>query len=316
MEQELIKKIQTGYNITPKEALSLYDYPLEALLYVAKSVHDHFRDQHFDLCTIVNGKNGLCSEDCKFCAQSGHFPCQLQTHGLLDSKTILSDAQRVEASGVKRYSIVTSGKKPSQNELDRLCKTYKTLNEKTGLSLCASHGLLEESDLIKLKAAGVRRIHNNLESSRSYFKKICTTHSYDDKIRTIRSAQRVGLDVCSGGIIGMGESRKDRIDLAFELKALKITSVPINLFNPVGQTPLSILNVLPETEFYKTCALFRLVLPKAVIRLAGGRGLLSDKGRRVFETCVNGSITGELLTTTGNDTKMDIEMTKELGYEI
>ncbi len=302
--------------MTIDEAVALYDLPLETLLLRSKGVMEAHQDKTFDFCTIINGKNGKCSEDCKYCAQSAHFDCDVQSYDLLSEKEILLDALDIERKGIGKYSIVTSGKRVSNDELDELCNTYKKLTEETKLNLCASHGLLNHADFKKLKIAGVKRIHNNLESSRRYFEGICTTHSYDEKIETIKAAQEAGLEVCSGGIIGMGESREDRVQLAFELKNLGIKSVPLNLLNPIEGTPIGKLKRISEEEFYKTCAIYRLIMPDAIIRLAGGRGLLSDKGKIVFEHCINGTITGELLTTSGNDTKDDIEMIRGLGYEI
>lgn len=301
--------------MTIEEAVALYDLPLETLLLKSKEMSKRYQDNRFDFCTIINGKNGRCTEDCSYCAQSQHFKCALQSYPLLSEEVIVKDALLNEAKGIGKYSIVTSGKSVTQDELEKLCTTYKAISDKTSLNLCASHGLLRYTDFLKLKEAGVQRIHNNLESSRRYFKEICTTHTYDEKINTIKDAQRAGLEVCSGGIIGMGESREDRIELALELKALGIKSVPINLLNPIEGTPIGRLTRISEEEFYKTCAIFRILLPDAIIRLAGGRGLLSDKGKKVFQHCINGAITGELLTTSGNDTKDDQEMIRRLGYE-
>ena len=307
--------IMNGIDIKKDLALSLYDVPLEDLLEVTKSIFNRYRDNQFDFCTIINGKNGRCSEDCKYCAQSAHFSCEIQAYDLLDEKIVLEDAKTIEEKGIKKYSIVTSGKVATEAEVNQLTKIYRRLSDETGLYLCASHGLLDYDALKRLKEAGVRRIHNNLETSRNYFEDICTTHTYDDKIQTIKDAQALGFEVCSGGIIGMGESREDRIDLAFELKDLEINSIPLNLLNPIEGTPIAHLPAISEEEFIRTCAIFRLIMPKAVIRLAGGRGLLSDKGKKVFETCINGAITGELLTTSGNDTITDMTMIKELNYE-
>lgn len=316
MLKKWIEKILNGGALNKEEALSLYEVPLNELLEGTKVIFNHFNDKEFDFCTIINGKKGKCSEDCQYCAQSAHHECAIDTYGLLSLETIVKDAKRNACRGIEKYSIVTSGKRASKEEIATLCQTYAAIDKEVPLSLCASHGLIDEEDLIKLKNAGVKRIHNNLETSRNYFEKICTTHSYDEKIATIKAAQDIGLEVCSGGIIGLGETREDRIDMAFELKTLGIKSIPLNLLNPIEGTPLYGIGGVDEEEFYKTCAIYRLIHPKVLIRLAGGRGLLSDKGKRVFETCLNGAITGELLTTTGNDTENDMKMIKALGLRI
>ncbi len=302
--------------MTFEEAVKLYERPLKELLTESKRIKQMWHDKSFDFCTIINGKNGRCSEDCKYCAQSAHYKCDVDSYDLLPRETVLKDALLIESKGIGKYSIVTSGKRVTSSELDALCEIYSELAEKSELNLCASHGLLGYEDFVKLKEAGVTRIHNNLETSRRYFGEICTTHTYDEKIRTIKDAKRAGLEVCSGGIIGMGETREDRIALAFELKALGITSVPINLLSPIEGTPIEHITPISEEEFYKTCAIYRIILPEAVIRLAGGRGILSDRGELLFKHGINGAITGELLTTSGNDTVNDQAMVRRLGYEI
>lgn len=313
---KLTDDIIAGHEITYEEALNLTQCSLEDLLSCSRKIMDHFNERVFDFCTIINGKSGLCSEDCIYCAQSAHYNCEVETYELLDSSKVVRAGKAHEDKGIDKFSIVTSGKRLSSSELEIVTEIYKDLKQETNLNLCASHGLLSFEELQKLKAAGVKRYHNNLETSRNHFGNICTTHTYDEKVETIKAAQKAGLEVCSGGIVGLGESRKDRIDLAFELKALKVTSIPLNILNPIAGTPLYGIPSVDEDEFYKTCAIFRFIHPKATIRLAGGRALLSDKGKRVFDNCINGSITGELLTTSGNDTLNDMNMVKELNYEV
>jgi biotin synthase len=312
---KLTSDIISGHEITYDEALGLDQSALEDLLSCSRKIMDHFNDRAFDFCTIINGKSGHCSEDCTYCAQSIHYDCDVEVYDLLDSDTVVKAAQVHEENRVSKFSVVTSGKRLNTNDFEKVTEMYKALRQKTSIKLCASHGLLNYTELKALKKTGVHRYHNNLETSRKHFKNICTTHTYDEKIETIKAAQQAGLEVCSGGIIGLGESMVDRIDLAFELKALGITSIPLNILNPIAGTPLYGTGHVAENSFYKTCAIFRFIHPKATIRLAGGRALLSDKGKKVFESCVNGSITGELLTTTGNDTANDMKMVKEIGYE-
>jgi biotin synthase len=305
-----------GYNISREEALSLLHVSFDELLLESKHITEYFHSNKFDLCTIINGKSGKCSEDCKYCAQSIHYNCNIEEYPLLDINTIVDDAVRCYNKGINRYSIVTSGKRLSKSELSKLCTIYKKIGERCSIKLCASHGLLCYDDFVQLRDAGVTRYHNNLETSKRYFPQVCTSHTTQQKIETIKSAKKAGLEVCSGGIIGLGESNVDRIDLAIELRDLEISSIPLNLLNPIKNTPFENNKIIAEDEFYRICAIFRFINPKADIRLAGGRRLLSDKGKKVFAHCINGTISGELLTTSGNDTKDDIKMIKELGLEV
>lgn len=313
---KLVDNILNGYEITREEAMKLWDEPYEDLASASEKLKFYFCGNSFDLCTIINGKSGKCSEDCKYCAQSAYYKTGVKTFKLLDKNEIVKDAMLNYSKGIRRYSVVTSGKKATKKEMDELCEIFKSIKESCDMKLCSSNGLLTYEELKKLKSIGVSRVHNNLETSRDYFPKICTSHTYDEKIATIKSAIKAGIEVCSGGIIGLGESKSDRVSLAFELKNLGIASIPLNLLNPIEGTPLYGLDPVPEEEFLKTAAIFRFINPRAVIRLAGGRNLLSDYGKKAFESSVNGTISGELLTTYGNDTKKDMDMIKELGYEI
>ncbi len=302
--------------ISKAEALKLAKKPVEELCQIANKIRQNFCGSEFDICTIINAKSGSCSEDCKFCSQSSHFKTPSAEYGIMDSNEILSDAKYNEKKGVLRYSLVTSGRKLSKSELEKVCKTYKKLSQNCEMSLCASHGLLTYEDFKKLVEVGVTRYHNNLETSRAFFKNICTTHTYEDKLEAIKAAQKAGLEVCSGGIIGLGETLEDRLDMAFELRALNIKSVPINILNPIKGTPFEENAMLSEDEILKTIALYRIILKDAVIRLAGGRGLLKDKGKSAFISGINGAITGDMLTTSGTNIDMDIAMIEEAGYKL
>ena len=219
--------------------------------------------------------------------------------------------------GVKRFSLVTSGRKPSPNELKEinLLLTYLKLNSK--IALCASLGLLNKNDLKKLKESGLSRYHCNLESSENYFKNLCSTHKFSQKIAVIKAAKEVGLEVCSGGIIGMGESMEDRADLALTLRDLEIQSVPLNILHPIPGTPLENIPLLSDLEILKTVALFRFILPHAYLRLAGGRARLSEKTlRQALYAGINSAIVGDLLTTLGSDIDTDKKRFAEAGYEL
>ena len=312
----LIDDIKNGKAISREEAIYLTGIDTDKLADGADIIRKHFCGNSFDMCTIINGKSGRCSENCKYCAQSSHFATCSDEYPLLPTEKILEEALYNDEKGVLRYSVVTSGKRLSGAELDAVCESYRAIRKSCGIKLCASHGLLDYNDFVKLREAGVTRYHNNLETSRRKFPDICTTHSFDDKIRTIKAAQKAGIEVCSGGIIGMGETALDRIDMAFELKALGINSVPVNILNPIKGTPLGDQSVLPYDEIRKTVSIFRFILPKASIRLAGGRGHIPDKGRELFKSGANAAISGDMLTTSGICIDDDMKMLRELGYEV
>lgn len=310
---ELVLK---GKELSKEEAMLLWQADDTELCLCADKIRKHFCGNTFDLCTIVNGKSGRCSEDCKYCAQSAHHSSCGETYPLLGTESLVKDAAYHQTRGVLRYSVVTSGKRLSKEEIDTICNSYAKIKATCNISLCASHGLLEYEDFCKLKQAGVVRYHNNLETSRRFFPSICTTHTFDEKIHTIQAAQKAGLSVCSGGILGLGETIEDRIDMALSLRELGVSSVPVNVLNPIQGTPLEGNPVLSEEEVCRTLALFRFLLPKAWIRLAGGRGLFADQGRRMFQCGANAAITGDMLTTTGVSIATDQKMLEELGYEV
>lgn len=314
MINKLKDKILSGYNITYNEALSLIETPLNELLEAADEIRKHFCSNIFDICSIINAKSGKCSENCKFCAQSAHYKTNISEYPLLDKEKIVENALYMAEKGVLRFSIVTSGKALTDNDVEILADTIKEIKSKSNISICASLGLLTDENFKKLKDAGLERVHNNLETSKNFFSSVCTTHTFDDKINALKVALQSGLSVCSGGIIGLGESMQDRIDLAFSLKELGIKSVPLNILSPVKGTPYENNKPLSEEEILKTISIFRFILPDAFIRLAGGRALLSDKGKKAFLSGANAAITGDMLTTYGISVDTDMQIIKETGY--
>lgn len=314
--KELTDKVLNGRQITKEEALFLYGQPLLELCGSADEIRRRFCANRFDICTIINAKSGSCSENCRFCAQSAYNHTCAASYPLLSKEEIVSQARIDHEQGVLRYSIVTSGKRLSDEEVDAMCETVREIKEKVGILVCVSFGLLKEQQFRKLKEAGVTRVHNNLETSRRNFPNICTTHRFDDKVQAIRAAQAAGLSVCSGGIMGLGETTEDRIDMALTLRELGILSVPVNMLNPIPGTPLENNERLTKEEMQRIVAVYRFILPKASIRLAGGRGLLPDKGKSCFTSGANAAISGDMLTTAGITTKTDMALLKELGYEV
>ncbi|MDE7463877.1 MAG: biotin synthase BioB, partial [Clostridiales bacterium] len=240
----------------------------------------------------------------------------VEEYPLVKKEQMLECAERSAECGAIRFSPVTSGGKLSDAEVDELCVSLREVKEKTSLSLCVSLGLLSKENFAKLKEAGVSRVHCNLETSRKFFPEICSTHTYEDKIAVLTAAREAGMSICSGGIMGMGESWSDRLDMAFELKELGVKSVPINFLNPIAGTPLENMPPLSDDERVRIVAVFRFILPDASIRLAGGRGIMSDRGRACFTAGANAAITGDMLTTSGFEAKDDIAMLESIGYEV
>lgn len=309
-------KVLQGGSLSRAEAMQLLTADLQELCTAADQIRAYFCKEQVDLCCIINGKSGSCSENCRYCAQSTHYSGTSLQHELLSKETILQDTLCRQREGIQRYSIVTSGRKLCKEEVEKLVQVYRQLSEQTTLSLCASCGLLDREDFLKLKAAGVTRYHNNLETSRSFFPSICTTHSYDDKMQTLHAAKQAGLKLCCGGILGLGERWEDRIDLALELRTLEVLSIPINFLNPIPGTPLQAQPVMREEEMLRAVAIFRFLHPRAFLRLAGGRSLMRDKGKRLLQSGANALISGDMLTTAGVNTASDLQMLKELGRQV
>lgn len=295
--------------------------PEAALFAQAETLTRTYAARTFDMCSIVNGKSGRCPEDCKWCAQSAHHTTACEVYGLISAEECLRHARANEAAGIRRFSIVNSGRKPTPQELEGVCALIRLLRQETHLELCASLGLLNEAELRALAEAGVTRYHCNLEAAPAVFARLCSTHTQADKVETLRAARRVGMDICSGGIIGMGESEAERIDLAFTLRDLfeedpaATASIPINILSPIPGTPLADLPLLPERDILRTVALFRLVHPTAALRFAGGRARLSPATLdRALRLGINAAIEGDLLTTLGNTVAQDRTHILRAGY--
>lgn len=314
--KQITNHICNGKLISKEEAMALLNADLDELCFHANEIRKHFCQDSFDLCSIINGKSGLCSENCVFCAQSSHYKTNVEEYKILPLHKIEEEAKHNAKKGVQRFSIVTSGKKLSPKECDTICAIYAHLNKNVNISLCASSGLLDYAQLKQLYQSGVKRYHNNLETSKRFFPKVCTTHAYEDKITTLKLARDAGLQLCSGGIIGLGEDDEDRVDLAFQLRALEVKSIPINFLNPIEGTPLAKQTKITLDEAKRIVAIFRFILPDAHIRLAGGRQLFQDMGAELFECGANATITGDMLTTSGLSIDEDLHTIKQLGFRV
>ncbi len=316
--EKLKEKVISGGEITIEEALWLAQQPdREALYEAAGEITRHFGRPVFNPCSIINARAGRCSENCKWCAQSGHYHTDSDVHGIIDVSEALEGAEIAEKQGVKRYSLVTSGRAVKGEALKKVCDIYRELGEKTHLFLCTSLGLLNKEELQEVWDSGVRRYHCNLESAPSYFPELCTTHTIEEKIQTIRFAKEIGFQICSGGIIGMGESREQRVELAFSLRSIEPDSIPINILCPIPGTPLENTPPISEDEILLTVAIFRFINPRPEIRFAGGRQRLSlETQKTAMKIGVNGAVVGDLLTTIGSKVDEDKVLIKEAGYEL
>ena len=313
--QTLAAEIIQGRRLTRLDDLApLLQAGLEDLCAGADQIRKALRGAGYELCTIINARSGRCGEDCTFCAQSCHHQTQAQEYPFLEAEEIVRQGKRDEAAGVQRYSLVTAGRAVTGPELDQALAAYRRLREETGLGLCASFGFQSVEDFRRLKEAGVTRYHANLETSRRNFPNICTTHSYQDKIDNIRRAKQAGLQICSGGIVGLGETWEDRLELALDLAELEVDSIPLNLLTPIPGTPLEGTPPLSVEEVRRIVAVFRYINPTAWIRMAAGRGRFADGGAILFRSGANSAITGDMLTTTGTNIAQDLDLMKQGGF--
>jgi biotin synthase len=304
-----------------KEKLEILDFvqnsPLSVVLQEAeKSRKERFKNTIY-LCSIINAKSGKCSENCAYCAQSSFHKTTIQEYPLLSKEEILEQAFAYAEQGASQFSIVTSGHSPSKKELEIICETGLEVKNKTNLNLCCSLGILNNEQAKALKDAGFERYHHNLETAESHFPNICTTHTYEDSIETIKNASKQGFSVCSGGIFGMGETWTQRLEFATTIERLPIDSVPINFLNPIAGTRLENQSILSSEEALRIIALFRLLLPNKHIGICGGREKsLQDAQSYIFEAGANGIMIGNYLTTAGRSIADDLKLIKDNNLNV
>lgn len=314
----LAKEIIAGRRISREDDLSYFlTCDLDALCKGADMIREYGVGDKVDLCSIINGRSGRCSENCKFCAQSAHNHTSCEVYGFLPEKEIVDLARLNQQEGVHRFSIVTAGKALAGEDFEKAIHAYETMHRELDIDLCASMGFVTREQLRRLKAAGVTSYHHNIETSKRNFPNICTTHTYEMKIETLKMVKEEGLCPCSGGIIGMGETWEDRLDMAISLAEVGVESIPLNSLMPIPGTPFENLPRLTEADILRTVAFFRYINPLANIRLGAGRALLSNDGEVAFKAGASATITGNMLTTVACATiRSDRKMLKAMGRDI
>ncbi|WP_025209723.1 biotin synthase BioB [Hippea sp. KM1] len=317
MLNNLVNKAIKKAPLSRSEIDFLISCPIDELCKAALKIKENFFGNKIEFCSIINAKSGLCPEDCKFCAQSAHYKTNIKEYPFIDIKGIEQQAKKLKSNGVKRLSIVISGKSPTKSDLLKIESSLKII-EKSGLIGDASVGILNKDDLLRLKKASLNGFHRNLEVSEGFFRNICTTHKYKEDIETVKTAMQLGFYVCSGGIFGVGEGWKDRIELALTLKKLKVHSIPLNFLTPIKGTPLENMPILKEEEALRIIAVYRFLLADKQIRVCGGRNtVFSPKTKRRVLLCgASGLMVGNYLTTKGFDITSDLKDLKELNMQL
>jgi len=318
----LKRRVLEGGEVSYDEALALIELEapedLDCLLEAAREITHHFNSSKPGLCSLLNAKSYLCGEDCGFCAQSVRFDTQIDRYLLMEPGKVVEAAKRAEAYGAQNFCIVTSGAAPNEEEFEKILIILKRLARESKLNLDASLGFITEDQAKQLKEVGLRRFNHNLQSSREFYPKIVSTHTYETRLKTIRALLEGGLELCSGGILGMGESREDRVKLAFELKPYRPHCIPMNVLNPRPGTPLEDQSKPDPKEILKTIAVYRFIHPEANIKLAGGRevNLSAEEQEQALRGGANGLIIGGYLTTSGNPVEEDFKMLERAGFDV
>lgn len=302
-------------NYTKEELLRLYNLPLEELL--AES--SKYMSDNIEFCSLINARNGKCSQNCKYCAQSSHYCTNIESYPLVDIQEVIKAAEESKENKVSRFAIVTSGKTPDEGrdfqiELDMI----KAINEVGGLKSCASIGILNEEQAKQLAQAGLKRFHHNINTCRSYYPEVCTTHSWDDRLNTCKLVKKYGMELCCGVILGMGETIEQRVEMAMELAEIEPNSIPINILMPIPETPFeNYHDKIDEENVLRTMAIFKIANPKSVVRFCGGRMRLSQENQELaLKTCVEGILVGNYLTTVGREPHEDLETANKLCKNI
>lgn len=304
----------TENKLSKEELLKLYNMDLDELLNISS---EYVKDT-VEFCSIVNARNGKCSQNCKYCAQSSHYCTNIESYPLIPVEEVIKAAEESKANKADRFAVVTSGKTPDEEDFDKVVSMIKAVNGVDGIKSCASIGILNEEQAKQLADAGLKRFHHNINTSESYYPQVCTTHTWQDRLNTCRLVKKYGMELCCGVILGMGESIEQRIEMALELAEIQPESIPINILMPIPETPFeNYLDKIDEENVLRTLAVFKIANPSSVLRFCGGRMRLScENQEKALKTCVEGILIGNYLTTVGKSPKEDIETVKRLGKKI
>ena len=296
--------------ISKRELLTLYHFDLDKLLKMASK---YVRNE-VEFCSLVNARNGKCSQNCKYCAQSSHYRTNIDTYPLIEINEVKKAAEEAKSHKASRFAIVTSGKTPDESDFEKMLQMIAEVNKIDGIKSCASIGILNDKQAKKLAECGLKRFHHNINTSRSYYPEVCTTHTFDDRINTCRLVKKYGMELCCGVILGMGESIEQRVEMALELAEIQPDSIPINILMPIPQTPFENYgNKIDEENILRTLAIFKIANPNSILRFCGGRMRLSDENQRLaLQTCVEGLMVGNYLTTVGKSVDEDIKTVQKL----
>lgn len=318
--QKIGDKVLEGGSVNMKEIYPLLETKgpdIIELAAVANRVREEFNGNEIDLCSLLNAKSGRCPEDCGFCAQSAHYKTEALVYPMMDTNRIVEEAKKAQRKGTGRFCLITSGRELNDEEFETILRALDRIRRETTLDLDCSLGTLSKERAESLKKVGVTRYNHNVETAESHFPQICSTHSFRDRVKTIEVLKEQGFSICCGGIIGLGESPQQRLELAFSLRQLGIDCIPFNILNPRPGTPLEHSESIPPMEIIKTISLFRLVLPKGTIKIAGGREAnLRDLQSLALLAGANGLIVGNYLTTPGRNAEDDLTMIRDVGFQI
>lgn len=300
--------------IDKDELLRLYNLELDELL----SISSKYISDDVEFCSLINARNGKCSQNCKYCAQSSHYCTNIESYPLVDIDEVKKVAQEAKSNFASRFAIVTSGKTPDESDFDKMLEMIKEVNKIDGLKSCASIGILNEEQARRLSQVGLKRFHHNINTSKSYYPEVCTTHSWDDRLNTCKLVKKYGMELCCGVILGMGESIEQRVEMALELAEIQPDSIPINILMPIPETPFeSYFDKIDEENILRTLAIFKIANPKSILRFCGGRMRLSEENQeKALNTCVEGIMVGNYLTTVGKAPQEDIKTVSKLGKKI
>lgn len=297
-----------------EELLRLYNTDLDELLKLSSK----YIKNDVEFCSLINARNGKCSQNCKYCAQSSHYCTNIESYPLVELEAVRETAIEAKSHKASRFAIVTSGKTPDESDFETILKMIEEVNKIEGLKSCASIGILNEEQAEKLAKTGLKRFHHNINTSKSYYPEVCTTHSWDDRLNTCRLVKKYGMELCCGVILGMGETAEQRVEMALELAEIQPDSIPINILMPIPETPFeNYLNKIDEENVLRTLAIFKIANPNSILRFCGGRMRLSEENqRKALNTCVEGIMVGNYLTTVGKAPEDDIKTVEELGKNI